>query len=85
MDNYQKGEVFYCLHLQNFLKDYHRSSPREQIQTGIFLNKYLILNPDVETLEWFLAKCYNKWQILNTVAFLYYHKYQRIHLAFVKI
>nr|XP_008506055.1 PREDICTED: uncharacterized protein LOC103541102 [Equus przewalskii] len=52
--------VFYDFHLQNFSKDYHRSSPRKQIQTGIFLNKYLISNPSVKIYEWFLAKCYNE-------------------------
>lgn len=61
-------------------KDYHRPSLQES-----FLNKYLILNPSVETYEWFLAKCYNEWQILNTVVFLYYHKYQQIRLVFRKI
>lgn len=31
-----------------------------QFKLESFLNKYLILNPNVETYEWFLAKCYNE-------------------------
>lgn len=84
MDSYQKQDRLLLPSSSKLLKQITTDQVcGNQLKLEI-LNKHLILNPSVETYWWFLAICYNKWQILNTVTFLYHHKYQRICLAFGK-
>lgn len=70
MGNYQSKNVFYCFYLQSCSKITIDQVQRNKSKLKSFLIKYLILSLSVEIYEWFSAKYYNEWQILNTVAFL---------------
>lgn len=85
MDSYQKQDSFLAFIFKTSQTVTTDLVYGNQFKPESFLNKHLMMNPSVETYKRFLAKCYNEWQILNTVAFLYYHKYQQICLVFGKI